>query len=636
MATVASVRPDKSSSTSAVRRQLSEAAAQELATLRAALDQKLAALEAALAGPAPGASLETLVIDLARVATAEAEAATAKACLDAQVEAEREAAARAEAQRALKTERENAATQQRDLEQARTALKSERDTATLLRRDLGAAADALKNERQTAARLRQQCEEAEKKLAAERKTSAALRRDVDDARNALKAAQQAGIELSQSVEPAHAAVEQEREVNARLTEALARTQQDLAAATSLAEQRAGDIEAAQSLIDGLEHQRSELERARDEHATRAALALQERDTVGAELGTLRQDADRATSLAEARAQEFGTARTEYDRLLHDLRGRLDTADRERASLAAELDAAREALNAAHAQAEQRSEKLAHDHAEGERLLADASARLDAALRDRDALAAELETVRHAVQAARTESGTLLGAADDERQRIERALKDAEAQAGRAIRDRDMMAEELELMRESLATVQSDAQLQLEAAQQTAARRIAELEAVLEDRDREQSDRRSRPPALTAARSTRPVRPDHTPPAVEPTLAPRSDADPPVAAAAPGASRVAFREELEVLVDGSPATLVDLSITGAQVISHAAMKPNRMVRLQLPGDGTPITCKGRIVWARLEAGPTSVLHYRAGLVFTAVDEQAVETFLAQHADGRTEG
>ena len=53
----------------------------------------------------------------------------------------------------------------------------------------------------------------------------------------------------------------------------------------------------------------------------------------------------------------------------------------------------------------------------------------------------------------------------------------------------------------------------------------------------------------------------------------------------------------------------------------------MIRLQLPAEDNPITCKGKVVWARLEASATAGLRYRAGVCFTGVDERAVEKFLA---------
>jgi len=637
MATVASVRPEKQSTASAVRRQLSEAAAQELASLRTALDQKLAALEAALASPSQNASLETLVIDLARVATAEAETAAAKACLDVQLEAQRQAAARTEAQRALETERERVAGLQRDLDHARTALKSQREIAMALREDLTAAADALKGEREAAGRLRTRCEEAEGKHDAERMTAAALRRDVEEARTSLQAAQQAGIELSQSVEPAHSALAKEHEANVRLTETLGALQAELAAAKQLAQQRGGDLEAVQARIDGLEQHRRDLERARDEHDSRATAAGRERDALAGELAALREKAEREQSLAGLRSRELDDARTAHEQAMNDLHGRLQAAASERDSLAAELAAARNTIAAVDAQAEERGRQAAHDRAEAERVLHETSARLDAALRDRDALAVELESLRQAAQEARSETGT---PADDERRRLERTLAETEARAAAAVRDRDMMAEELEVMRESLAAVQNDAQTRVADAQQAAAGRIAELEAVLQDRARQSSDRGTEPPTI-AARRAHAIR-LHDAVFAEPTLAskpepaarPEPGADT-AAAAPPGgpvrrASRHAFRDEVPVLIDGSPATLVDLSIAGAQLLSHAALKPNRMVRVQLPGEDNPIICKGKVVWARLEAGPTSGLRYRAGVFFTGVEERAVEKFLAQHA------
>jgi hypothetical protein len=86
--------------------------------------------------------------------------------------------------------------------------------------------------------------------------------------------------------------------------------------------------------------------------------------------------------------------------------------------------------------------------------------------------------------------------------------------------------------------------------------------------------------------------------------------------------------VQVEVDGGPAVLVDLSATGAQLLSPTALKPNRAVKLTLPVDGNPVLCKGKIVWARLEpASKSRPLAYRAGVCFTTADEAAVEAFLA---------
>ena len=59
------------------------------------------------------------------------------------------------------------------------------------------------------------------------------------------------------------------------------------------------------------------------------------------------------------------------------------------------------------------------------------------------------------------------------------------------------------------------------------------------------------------------------------------------------------DHVQVEVDGGPAVLVDLSTTGAQLLSPTALKPNRAVKVVLPVDGNPVLCKGKVVWARLQ-------------------------------------
>src|SRR5258706_452195 len=105
-----------------VRQYLAATAQRELDALRAELDVRLSALEAALTSPDPHASLENLVLNLARVVAAEAESATARASLQAQLHAQdRAAAATAQVQRQLDAERAITQAVRLELEQSRTA-----------------------------------------------------------------------------------------------------------------------------------------------------------------------------------------------------------------------------------------------------------------------------------------------------------------------------------------------------------------------------------------------------------------------------------------------------------------------------------------------------------------------------------
>ena len=57
----------------------------------------------------------------------------------------------------------------------------------------------------------------------------------------------------------------------------------------------------------------------------------------------------------------------------------------------------------------------------------------------------------------------------------------------------------------------------------------------------------------------------------------------------------------------------------------------MVKVALPMGESAVSCRGKIVWARLE--PPSAgrsLCYRAGVLFTSVEEAQIEAFLTHHA------
>ena len=92
-----------------------------------------------------------------------------------------------------------------------------------------------------------------------------------------------------------------------------------------------------------------------------------------------------------------------------------------------------------------------------------------------------------------------------------------------------------------------------------------------------------------------------------------------------AARVRMTDGLEVLIDGTPASLVDLSPLGAQVVSSTVLKPNQRLRVTLPG---PVRVHGAVAWAVFEipkAGP----RYRAGIEFVHPDARALEKFCATH-------
>jgi hypothetical protein len=92
-----------------------------------------------------------------------------------------------------------------------------------------------------------------------------------------------------------------------------------------------------------------------------------------------------------------------------------------------------------------------------------------------------------------------------------------------------------------------------------------------------------------------------------------------------APRFPVVDNVEVLADGNPATLVELSLVGAQIVSVSTLRPNQRLRMSLPDASRPIRFSAGVVWAAFEmpkAGP----QYRAGIEFYDADADGVTRFI----------
>ena len=92
-----------------------------------------------------------------------------------------------------------------------------------------------------------------------------------------------------------------------------------------------------------------------------------------------------------------------------------------------------------------------------------------------------------------------------------------------------------------------------------------------------------------------------------------------------APRFAVAKGIEVMIDGNPAALINLSVVGAQVVSPTILKPNQRVRMTLPDAGGPIRVMAGVAWAAFEM-PKSGPVYRAGIEFYDAEAGNVERFI----------
>lgn len=97
-----------------------------------------------------------------------------------------------------------------------------------------------------------------------------------------------------------------------------------------------------------------------------------------------------------------------------------------------------------------------------------------------------------------------------------------------------------------------------------------------------------------------------------------------------APRVRIRPGVEIQLDGNPATVVDLSTCGAQVVSSTILRPNQKVRVSIPNENFVMRFRGAIAWAKFELPqPSGAPRYRAGVEFIDADAAAVSTFGARN-------
>jgi PilZ domain-containing protein len=95
-----------------------------------------------------------------------------------------------------------------------------------------------------------------------------------------------------------------------------------------------------------------------------------------------------------------------------------------------------------------------------------------------------------------------------------------------------------------------------------------------------------------------------------------------------APRFKIASNIDVLIDGNPAALVELSSVGAQVVSPTILKPNQRVRMVLTDEGSTIRVSASVAWAAFEI-PTGGPQYRAGIEFLDADAAAIDSFCQRH-------
>jgi hypothetical protein len=97
-----------------------------------------------------------------------------------------------------------------------------------------------------------------------------------------------------------------------------------------------------------------------------------------------------------------------------------------------------------------------------------------------------------------------------------------------------------------------------------------------------------------------------------------------------ASRFKILESVNAVIENGQATLVNISILGAQVVSQPSLKPTQHVKIVLPDLEEMVRLTAHVAWATFEQPqPGMAPHYRAGMEFTDAAQEILEDYCRRH-------
>jgi len=97
-----------------------------------------------------------------------------------------------------------------------------------------------------------------------------------------------------------------------------------------------------------------------------------------------------------------------------------------------------------------------------------------------------------------------------------------------------------------------------------------------------------------------------------------------------APRYSVVEGVTAVVNGEPAALVNVSVSGAQVLARDILRPTQHVRVALPDQNDEIRLRATIAWSMFEqCRQTKSTHFRAGVEFHDGNTGALQNFCLSH-------
>jgi hypothetical protein len=92
----------------------------------------------------------------------------------------------------------------------------------------------------------------------------------------------------------------------------------------------------------------------------------------------------------------------------------------------------------------------------------------------------------------------------------------------------------------------------------------------------------------------------------------------------------MQSDVDAKVNGTAGRLVNLSVTGSQLLAPIRVRPAEGIRVTLADDAADLRLAGIIAWVSLEiAARAAAQRYRFGVEFRNADSKLLETFCLRH-------
>ena len=108
----------------------------------------------------------------------------------------------------------------------------------------------------------------------------------------------------------------------------------------------------------------------------------------------------------------------------------------------------------------------------------------------------------------------------------------------------------------------------------------------------------------------------------------------VAAAKTGANtrrapRFPMLDSLNADVEGGQASLVNISVLGAQLVSQPVLRPGQTVKIALPDKDEMLRLTAHVAWSMFQQTKQGMMVYRAGVAFTDAAQETLDDYCRRY-------